>query len=313
MADQELAVARLYAVGWGKFHNNLGNHRDIPMTSPQLKVFADDFVFLEGPRWRFGKLWVSDVNGKKVYTLTEQGERAVCVEVPTRPSGIGFLPDGTPLVVSMKDRTLQRVEHGRLVQHASVAHLVEGEINDMVVDRRGNAYVGSMGYDLFGGAKFKPGNLVLVTPDGKARVVADGLHFPNGPVVTPDNRTLVVAESWGKRLAAFTIADDGSLSGHRVFADLGDYTPDGITLDAEGAIWVAAFANNAFVRVRDGGEIAEVISSGERRAVACTLGGADLKTLYCLTYAGEMKDIGKGMRAARIETVRVAVPGAGSP
>lgn len=283
------------------------------MTSPQLQVFAEDFVFLEGPRWRFGKLWVADVNGKKVYTLTEQGERAVCVEVPTRPSGIGFLPDGTPLVVSMKDRTLQRIENGRLVQHASVAHLVEGEINDMVVDGRGNAYVGSMGYDLFAGATFKPGNLVLVTPEGEARVVAEELHFPNGPVVTPDNRTLVVAESWGKRLTAFRIEADGSLSGRRTFADLGNYTPDGITLDAEGAIWVAAFANNAFVRVRDGGEIAEVISSGARRAVACTLGGADLRTLYCLTFAGEMKDIGKGLRAARIETARVAVPGAGSP
>ena len=283
------------------------------MTSPQLQVFADDFVFLEGPRWRFGKLWVADVNGKQVYTLTEQGERAVCVEVPARPSGIGFLPDGTPLVVSMKDRTLQRIEHGRLVQHASVAHLVEGEINDMVVDGRGNAYVGSMGYALFAGAKFKPGNLVLVTPKGEARVVAEELHFPNGPVVTPDNGTLVVAESWGKRLTAFRIEADGTLSGRRTFADLGDYTPDGITLDAEGAIWVAAFANNAFVRVRDGGEIAEVISSGERRAVACTLGGADLRTLYCLTFAGEMKDIGKGLRASRIETARVTVPGAGSP
>ena len=283
------------------------------MSSHVLSVLADDFVFLEGPRWRFGKLWVSDVNGKKVYTLNAQGVRELCVEVPNRPSGIGFLPDGTPLVVSMKDRSLQRVEQGRLVPHASVAHLVEGEINDMVVDRRGNAYVGSMGYDLFGGAKFKPGNLVLVTPDGKARVVADGLHFPNGPVVTPDNRTLVVAESWGKRLAAFTIEADGSLSGHRVFADLGDYTPDGITLDEEGAIWVAAFANNAFVRVRDGGEITDVISSGARRAVACTLGGADLKTLFCVTFAGEMKDIGKGMRASRIETTRVAVAGAGSP
>jgi sugar lactone lactonase YvrE len=266
------------------------------MNKPQLQVFADDFVFLEGPRWRFDRLWVSDVNGKRVYTLTEDGARSLCVEVPTRPSGIGFLPDGTPLVVSMKDRTLQRVENGRLVEHASVAHLVEGEINDMV-----------------GGAKFKPGNLVLVTPTGEARVVAEDLHFPNGPVVTPDNRTLVVAESWGKRLTAFAIAADGTLSGRRTFADLGDYTPDGITLDAEGAIWVAAFANNAFVRVRDGGEITDVIPTGDRRAVACTLGGADLRTLYGLTFAGEMKDIGKGLRASRIETARVAVPGAGSP
>ncbi|MFZ5653307.1 MAG: SMP-30/gluconolactonase/LRE family protein [Pseudomonadota bacterium] len=283
------------------------------MNAPRLQVFADDFVFLEGPRWRFDRLWVSDVNGKKVYTLTEDGARALCVEVPTRPSGIGFLPDGTPLVVSMKDRTLQRVEHGRLVRHASVAHLVEGEINDMVVDGRGNAYVGSMGYDLFGGADFKPGNLVLVTPAGESRVVAEDLHFPNGPVVTPDNRTLVVAESWGKRLTAFAIEAGGTLSGRRTFADLGDHTPDGITLDAEGAIWVAAFANNAFVRVRDGGEITDLIPTGDRRAVACTLGGADLRTLYCITFAGTMGDIGKGLRASRIETLRVPVPGAGSP
>ena len=283
------------------------------MTTAQLQVFADDFVFLEGPRWRFDKLWVSDVNGRKLYTLTEQGERVVCAEVPGRPSGIGFLPDGTPLVVSMRDRTLQRVENGCLARHASVAHLVEGEINDMVVDGRGNAYVGSMGYDLFAGAKFQPGNLVLVTPLGEARVVAEELHFPNGPVVTPDNRTLIVAESWGKRLTAFDIEPDGALSGRRVFADLGDYTPDGIALDTEGAIWVAAFANNAFVRVREGGEIMQVIPSGTRRAVACALGGADLRTLYCLTFAGEMKDIGKGLRAARIETTRVAIPGAASP
>ncbi|MGK2915691.1 MAG: SMP-30/gluconolactonase/LRE family protein [Porticoccaceae bacterium] len=283
------------------------------MSSSALEVFAEDFVFLEGPRWRNGLLWVSDVNGKKVYTLAADGSRKIMAEVPDRPSGIGFLPDGTPLVVSMRDRTLRRIHNGTLVMHADVSRLVKGEINDMVVDARGNAYVGSMGYDLFRGEEFKPGNLVLVTASGQARQVADGLHFPNGPVVTPDGRTLIVAESWGKRLTAFTIENDGSLSGQRVFADLGDYTPDGICLDVEGAVWLAAFANDAFVRVKDGGEITDVVPVPNRRAVACTLGGADMKTLYCITFDGKMADIGKGKRGSRVETLRVAVAGTGSP
>ncbi len=283
------------------------------MTSPQLTVFATDFVFLEGPRWRDGRLWVSDVNGKTVYTLTPDGQRTVMAEVPGRPSGIGFLADGTPIVVSMKDCTLRRIVAGKLAPHADVRALVKGEINDMVVDKKGNAYVGSMGYNLFAGEEFAPGNLVLVTPDGKARVVAEGLHFPNGPVVSPDGKLLVVAESWGKRLRAYDIAADGSLTGERVFADLGDYTPDGICLDEAGGIWLAAFANDAFVRVLDGGEITHRVDIPGRRAVACTLGGADMKTLFGITFDGKMADIGKGKRASRIETFRVDVAGTGSP
>lgn len=283
------------------------------MTNNTFKVFADGFTFLEGPRWRAGLLWVSDVNGKKVYTIAPDGARTVMANVPTRPSGIGFLTDGTPLVVSMKDRSLQRIVNGELVLHADISALVKGEINDMVVDKKGNAYVGSMGYDLFAGEKFKPGALVLVTAEGKAREVADGLHFPNGPVVTPDGLTLVVAESWGKRLTAFQIEDDGTLTGRRVFADLGDYTPDGITLDEEGGIWLAAFANDCFVRVKDGGEITNVIELPDRRAVACTLGGDDMKTLYCMTFDGKMEDIGKGKKASRVETIKVDIAGAGSP
>lgn len=283
------------------------------MTNKTLTTFAENFVFLEGPRWHNGLLWVSDVNDKKVYTISPSGERKIMAEVSNRPSGIGFLPDGTPLVVSMRDNTLRRIEGDELPVHGDVSALVKGEINDMVVDQKGNAYVGSMGYDLFRGEKFAPGTIVLVKPDGSVREVADGLHFPNGPVVSPDGKMLVVAESWGKRLSAFTITDDGSLSNRRVFADLGDYTPDGITLDEEGAIWLAAFANDAFVRVKDGGEVTDVIEVPGRRAVACTLGGEDMKTLYCLTFDGQMSDIGKGKRASRIETVRVDVAGCGSP
>ncbi len=283
------------------------------MTNKKLEIFIDDFVFLEGPRWRDGLLWVSDVNGKKVYTINAKGERTVMAEVDKRPSGIGFLPNGTPLVVSMGDNTLRRIEDDKLPVHADVSALVKGQINDMVVDKKGNAYVGSMGYDLFRGEDFAPGNIVLVKPDGSAAVVAEGLHFPNGPVVTPDGKTLIVAESWGKCLTAFTIKADGTLTDRRVFADLGDYTPDGITLDEEGCVWLAAFANNAFVRVKDGGEIMDIIEVPKRSAIACTLGGDDMKTLYCLTFNGKMSDIGQAKRAAQIETTRVDVAGCGSP
>ncbi|RLA46592.1 MAG: gluconolactonase [Gammaproteobacteria bacterium] len=283
------------------------------MANDAFEVFVDGFTFLEGPRWRDGLLWVSDVNGKKVYTIAPDGTATTMAEVPDRPSGIGFLTDGTPVIVSMRDRCLKRIENGKLILHADISALVKGEINDMVVDKKGNAYVGSMGYDLFAGEDFKPGALVLVKANGEAQEVADGLHFPNGPVVTPDGKTLVVAESWGKRLTAFNIEDDGTLSGQRVFADLGDYTPDGITLDEEGGIWLAAFANDCFVRVKDGGEITDVIDLPGRRAVACTLGGEDMKTLYCMTFDGKMEDIGKGKKASRVETIRVKVAGAGSP
>ena len=283
------------------------------MVNQSFQLFVDGFTFLEGPRWRDGLLWVSDINDKKVYTIAADGTRRVMAEVPERPSGIGFLSDGTPIVVSMRDRSLKLIRNGKLTLHADISALVEGEINDMVVDKKGNAYVGSMGYDLFAGEDFKTGALVLVTPGGRAQVVADDLHFPNGPAITPDGKTLVVAESWGKRLTAFHIEDDGTLSERRIFADLGDYTPDGITLDEQGGIWLAAFANDCFVRVEDGGKITDVLEIPGRRAVACTLGGEDMKTLYCMTFDGSMEDIGKGKKAARVETVRVAIAGAGSP
>lgn len=283
------------------------------MAKDKFEVFVDGYTFLEGPRWRDGLLWASDVNGKKVYTFAPDGTATVMAELTDRPSGIGFLTDGTPIVVSMRDRSLKRIENGKLTLHADISGLVKGEINDMVVDQKGNAYVGSMGYDLFAGEQFKPGALVLVTESGDAREVADGLHFPNGPVVTPDGKTLVVAESWGKRLTAFYIEDDGSLTGQRVFADLGDYTPDGITLDQKGGIWLAAFANDCYVRVEDGGKVTDVIELPNRRAVACTLGGEDMKTLYCLTFDGKMKDIGEGKKGSRIETIKVDIPGTGSP
>lgn len=283
------------------------------MQTLQLKTFAENFVFLEGPRWREGKLWISDMFGKTVYTLSPEGARTKVVEVPGRPSGIGFLPDQTPVVVSMLDRCLYRIVNGKLVLHADISNLVNSDINDMVMDARGNAYVGNIGSDLFNGAAVQPTNLVLVTADGKAREVAQGMLVPNGPVITPGGKTLIVAETYGKKLTAFTIQSDGALSNQRVFADLAGAEPDGICLDAEGAVWVAALNRGGFLRVKEGGEITHKIETGQRTAIACTLGGADERTFYGLTYQGSIADIGKGIAAARIGTVSVDVGASGSP
>lgn len=276
------------------------------------EVFADGFMFLEGPRWRGHRLWVSDMHGHKVYRLQEDGTREAVVEVPGKPSGIGFLPDGTPLIVSMHDRKLMKLVEGKLVVHADLSTLCPYEINDMVVDRRGNAYIGNIGFDLLSGEKFKPTNFVLVTAAGRVREVANDLHVPNGPVISADGKRLIVAESWAKRLTAFDIQDDGSLTNRRLFAEL-DVSPDGICLDAEGAIWVAGFNSDRFVRVREGGEVTHCVRVKDRYPVACTLGGADGRTLFCLTFKGSIKELGKIKDASRIETVRVEVPAGGSP
>ncbi len=275
-------------------------------------VFADGFVFLEGPRWRGHRLWVSDMHDHRVYCMREDGAREVVAEVPGKPSGIGFLPDGTPLIVSMHDRKLLKLVAGELVEHADLSKLCRYEINDMVVDPRGNAYVGNIGFDLLAGEGFKPTHLVLVTEAGRVREVADDLHVPNGPVISADGKRLIVAESWAKRLTAFDIQDDGSLAQRRVFAEL-DVAPDGICLDAEGAVWVAGFNSDRFVRVREGGEVTHCVRVEDRYPVACTLGGADGRTLYCLTFQGTIRELGKRRGAARIETARVAVPAGGSP
>lgn len=253
------------------------------------------------------------MHGYAVHTLTMDGERQKIIDVPGQPSGIGFLPDGTPLIVSMCDRKLLKLVAGQLIEHADLSTLCPYQINDMVVDKKGNAYIGNIGFDLFKKEKFKPTNFVLVTPDGKAKEVASGLAVPNGAVVTPDGNTLIVAESWAKKLTAFDIAADGSLSGRRVFADLGSAAPDGICLDAEGAVWVAVFNQDNFIRVVDGGEITHRVEVVDRFPVACTLGGPDGRTLFGLTYQGSIQDMGNGKAASRIEIARVDVPASGSP
>jgi len=275
--------------------------------------FVDDFVFLEGPRWHDGKLWVSDMFGETVYTITPDGKKEVFAKFPQKPSGINFLPDGSVVIVSMGDRKLMKVEDGKLIEYADLSGSVSYDINDCVCDAKGNIYVGNFGYDVFAHEEAKPATLTLVKADGSISTAAEDIHFPNGCVIGNNGKTLIIAETFVCKLTAFDIEADGSLTNRRTFADLGSYTPDGICLDQEGAIWVACFEQGDFIRVLDGGEITHRIDVGDRRAVACNLGGEDGKTLYCLIYQGDLEDIPRGKRNARIETAQVEVASAGSP
>lgn len=296
------------------------------MTTLTPRQLLDGIVFPEGPRWHDGELWFADMFDGKVVAVDEQGHSRVVASVPARPAGLGWLPDGRLLVTSMRDRQLLRLDPSGLRSVADLGALVKGELNDMVVDAQGVAYIGSTGVDAtdqaqlddwadtaFGDEAPALGNIVSVTPDGEAAVVAEAMSGPNGMVITPDHKTLIVAETAGNRLTAFDLGADGSLSGRRLFAQLPERMPDGICLDAAGYVWVGCPFTQEFVRVGDGGEIADRIALAGRLGVACMLGGQDRRTLFLLTAEATVQDLMQGKAKGYIETVRVDVPGAGIP
>lgn len=271
-------------------------------------LWVKDFVFLEAPRWHQDRLWVSDVFDQKLYTIQPDGSRTVLREMPHRPCGIGFLPDGTAVVVSMRDRKLLRLVGDGFELHADLSYFAAGDVNDLVTDEQGRIYVGNFGYDYHGGAPKALTDLHLVEPDGSTRVAASGLEFPNGSVIMNGGRTLVVAETWACRLTAFDRATNGELSNRRLYADLGDREPDGMCADTSNGIWVACFNTGEFVRVLDGGEVTDRAVCG-RHAVACQLGGADGRTLFCCAYTGTIEELEAGKRLAAVFTVEVETPG----
>lgn len=277
-----------------------------------FKVLLDGLIFTEGPRWHDGKLFFSDMHAHKVLSVDLEGHAQTIVDVPTWPSGLGWLPDGRMLIVSMTDRKLLRLDPDGLKTHADLDQLASFYCNDMVVDGRGRAYVGNFGYDLLSGATQKPAELILVNADGSARIAADGFDFPNGTVITPDGKTLVVGESMGHRLTAFDIQGDGSLTNRRVWAELGAGVPDGIALDAEGAIWVASPFTHELLRVREGGAVAERFKF-DTMPIACALGGPGRRTLFVLTSDSVHPEECRAKKASKIWTREVAVAGAGWP
>jgi sugar lactone lactonase YvrE len=282
------------------------------MTTATWRTVADRLAFPEAPRWRDGRLFLSEIFGGRVVAIDARGGVEVVAEVPGRPSGLGWWPDGTMLVVSMQRRqVLRAVPGGGLTEHADLSTLVSGDANDMVVDERGNAYVGSFGYDYAAGEERRASVLVLVEPSGAARVVADDVWFPNGMVVTGDGRTLLVAETPAERITAFTVADDGSLSNRRVFADLGGARPDGIALDASGALWVASPATGELLHVAQG-TILERLPSPGGSALACALGGPDGHTLFvCCSPSHDPSEATE--RRGSVMATRVDVPAATGP
>ncbi|HJV86203.1 MAG TPA: SMP-30/gluconolactonase/LRE family protein [Noviherbaspirillum sp.] len=278
----------------------------------QGKLIVDGLAFAEAPRWHDGALWFSDFYTHKVNRIDASGRMETIAEVPGQPSGLGWTPDGRLLVVSMNDRLLLRQEPHGMTVVANLEALAPSHCNDMVVDSRGRAYIGNFGFDMMIKEPVRPTVLILVTPDGAARVVADDLLFPNGCVITPDGKTLIVAETFGNRLTAFDISEDGSLSGRRVWAELGKASPDGICLDAEGAVWVASPPTAEFLRVQEGGTISERIGVSSQ-AIACALGGEDRRSLYMVIGRVSRAPRALAERSGRIEAVRVRVPGAGLP
>ena len=280
---------------------------------PRVQTLMTGLQLGESPRWHDDRLWFSDWGAHEVIAVDLAGKSEVILRVPSFPFCIDWLPDGRLLIVSGRTGLLLRRElDGSLVTHADLTSLSRQTWNEIVVDGRGNAYVNNTGFD-FPGGEFATGIIALVTPDGSARQVADGVEFPNGMVVTPDNATLILAESYGKRLTAFDIAADGSLSNRRVWADLDGDFPDGICLDAENAVWYGDVPHKRCVRVREGGEVLQTIDL-DRGCFACMLGGADKRTLF-LT-ANEWRgpaSLAEGARTGQVLIVQAPAPSAGWP
>ena len=281
-------------------------------SSRPLTQLLDGLGFGEGLRWHDDRLWFSDFLQHRVSSIGPDADLRVEAELDDRPSGLGWLPDGRLLVVSMHERRLLRREpDGEPVLHADLSSIATSHTNDMVVAADGTAYVGNFGSDLLGGSARATARLAIVRPDGTVLGGPDGLEFPNGSVITPDGRMLIVGESFAQHYRAFPIHDDATLGEGRVWAEVPGRAPDGCTLDADGAIWFADARAPELVRVAEGGEILEVIPTPDP-CYSCALGGSDGRTLYVVTartLPGPDAPIGTG----RLWSVPVDAPHAGRP
>jgi sugar lactone lactonase YvrE len=319
------------------------------MPDRPLRTVLDGWSYLECPRWHDGRVYVSDFYTEQVLAVgldggppgfphnddpslrrRGRGQPETVARVPGQPSGLGWLPDGSMLVVSMRDRRVLRLRTGEAEPevHAVLSELAPWHLNDMVVDAAGRAFVGNFGFDLMSGAPIQATSLIRVEPDGGATVVAEDLRFPNGTVIFPDGATLVVAETLGGRLTAFDVTGDGALANRRPWAvlsevpdsdDLGELlasgaiAPDGIALDADGAIWVADALGGRALRVREGGEIVDQVTAGGLGIFACGLGGADGRTLLLCSAPSFAEHERRAAREAQLLACEVDVPRAGWP
>jgi sugar lactone lactonase YvrE len=279
------------------------------------RVVRDGLVMGESPRWHDGRLWFCDWAAEELIALDPDGSSEIVARVPSFPFSIDWRPDDLLLINAARQQAVLTLQpDGELGTYADLSGLSDHPPgNEIVVDRHGNAYVNGGGFDLMAGEPFAPGMVALVAPDGSARQVAGDLGFPNGMAITADDSTLIVAESYGKRLTAFEIAGDGTLGNRRVWADLGDGVPDGICIDAEGAVWYADVPNRRCARVREGGEVLQTVEL-DRGAFACMLGGTDGTTLFIVAREWRGLQLGPDEeRTGQILTLEVDVPHAGRP
>jgi sugar lactone lactonase YvrE len=283
------------------------------MAQTELSRVLDGGRYFEGPRWHSNRLWFVDCMNRTLLSLEISGEckQHAKIEDDT-PCGLGILPDGRLVVLTMFRKRLMTYAGGTLSLYADLSGIATGTIDDMIVDGLGRAYVGDLGFDLPPPPnRGAVGRIILVMPDGKARVVADGLRFPNGIAVSADNSRLVVAEMEGECLAEYDIEADGSLNFRRRLGNM--KAPDGICLDHEGAVWVASYDEDAFIRVsREGRELLRIEVPG-RRAIACVLGGPERRTLFCLSAATSHEELRQRKSSARIDVIDVEIAGAGHP
>jgi sugar lactone lactonase YvrE len=298
------------------------HQREVVMTRA-VRVLSEGIYFGEGPRWHDGRLWFSDFYAKAVKSISLAGDLRTELEIDDRPSGLGWTPDGSLLVVSMtKRQVLRRAPGGAGAVHADLSGIATFHCNDMVVDAAGGAYVGNFGFDLDAAieargipsvlAEHTAATLAYVAPDGTVSAASGDMHFPNGPVITPDGKTLILGETLGGVLTAFDIQPGGKLSNRRVWAETSPRVPDGICLDAEGAIWVANPIAPECVRFAEGGAVLEVIET-EMPCYACMLGGEDGRTLFMLTAPSSLAHVAAAAPKGKLLVATVDVPRAGRP
>lgn len=290
----------------------------------QTQVLTGGIHFGEGPRWHDGRLWFSDFYSHAVKSVSLAGDLRTEFEIDDQPSGLGWMPDGSMLVVSMtKRQVLRRAPDGGITIHADLGHIATFHCNDMVVDAAGGAYVGNFGFDLDAEiakrgapdviATHPTAKLAYISPDGQTRVASEDMHFPNGPVITPDGETLILGETLGGVLTAFDIGPGGDLTNRRVWAQTTPALPDGICLDADGAVWIANPIAPQCVRIAEGGQVLETIETDGQPCFACMLGGDDGRTLFMLTADSSDHGAARAAETGRILTARVDSPRAGRP
>lgn len=272
----------------------------------KTELLLDGLMFPEGPRWYQDKLWFTDQHARQIKTVDVKGNSQLIAELSDLPGGLGWLPDGRLLVVSMCKRQLLVLEQENLELYADLSELASFHCNDLLVDPKGRCYVGNFGYDLHAGEPVSNAEIILVSPGGEPEIVSNTVIFPNGMVITPDTSSLIVAETFASRLSRFSIQADGRLGKRELWADLGSALPDGICLDQEGAVWVACPNTGDVIRVEQGGALTDCVKA-IGNAYACMLGGVDRKTLFVLTSETDDPVEAVSMRSGRIEMVDVSV------